>query len=359
MKKIKVLHITEPFAAGVYNYVREICGFLNNHDQFETYVIYSPERKGTDMEKIKKDFSQKTTLIQVPMSREINFKSDYQGIVSLIKEIKQIKPDIIHLHSSKASILGRIAYFFTGKANLYYTPNGYSFLRQDIGNKKKRFYFLVEKWVAKLFGGTTIACGDTEFEHAKKIGKALLVRNGVPVDYIAQYRSDIEKTAKFTIGTMGRLSPQKNPKLFNEVALAFPDFNFVWIGAGQLQTDLTSSNVTITGWKTHKEALELVNTFDVYIQTSLWEGLPFTIIEAMALSKPVLATNVVGNKDAVKDGYTGYLCETVEEFTDALKTLSSNSGQLKEFSANSLTRAKALFDKDKNFEELITIYMNP
>ena len=157
MKKIKVLHITEPFAAGVYNYVKEICGFFEKDPMFENFVIYSPNRNGTDYDKIAKDFSQQTILTEVSMQREINPISDLRAILLLMKEIKRIKPNVIHLHSSKASILGRIASVFYPRANVYYTPNGYSFLRQDIGARKKKFFFLVEKWISKLFGGITIA----------------------------------------------------------------------------------------------------------------------------------------------------------------------------------------------------------
>ncbi|MEO0506213.1 MAG: glycosyltransferase [Bacteroidota bacterium] len=357
MKKIKVLHISEPFAAGVYNYIREICGVLDRYNQFETYVIYSPQRNGTDMQKIAKDFSSRTSLIQVPMSREISIKNDLTAIIALRKLIKEIKPDIIHLHSSKASILGRVATYFSSKAALYYTPNGYSFLRQDISNGKKKFFYGIEKWVARIFGGTTIACGDTEFLHAQKIGKSLLVRNGVHVNEISKSTKETDESSnKFTIGTMGRLSPQKNPLLFDQIAKKLPSFDFVWIGDGKLKYDLKSENITVTGWKTHQEALELVNTFDIYIQTSLWEGLPFTIIESMALSKPVLATNVVGNKDAVEHNYNGYLGETAEQFIGFIENLHSNPEQLEQFGKNSLIRAHELFDKDKNFETLIEIY---
>ena len=357
MKKIRVLHITEPFAAGVYNYVKEICSFFDDESRFESYVIYSPNRNGTDFEKIKKDFSQRTTLKQVPMSMEIDIKSDYQAIVSLIKEIRKIQPDVIHLHSSKASILGRIASVFYGKAKVYYTPNGYSFLRQDIGKGKKRFFFLAEKWIAKFFGGTTIACGDTEYEHAKRIGKAKLVRNGVSPNKLLKYNTVIEKN-KFRVGTMGRLSPQKNPKLFNEIAKELPEIEFIWIGAGQLQTELTSKNIHVTGWKTHDEAMKLVNTFDVYIQTSLWEGLPFTIIESMALGKPIIATNVVGNKDAVENGYNGFLCDDSLCFVKHLNLLRHQKNVLLEMGKNSVDRCNQMFDQKKNFESLKAIYTN-
>ena len=194
-------------------------------------------------------------------------------------------------------------------------------------------------------------------EHAKRIGDARLVRNGVSPKELAKFKVHAKKDS-FKVGTMGRLSPQKNPKLFNKVAKELPELEFIWIGAGQLQTELKSKNINVTGWKTHEEAMQIVNTFDVYVQTSLWEGLPFTILEAMALGKPVVATNVVGNKDAVENGNNGYLCDNADCFIEHLEYLSKNHDKLSAMGQNSSDRCKEMFDQQRNFEDLKNIYLN-
>ncbi|WP_247653487.1 glycosyltransferase [Flavobacterium sp. CS20] len=109
MKKIKVLHISETFVTGVYTYIQSICAFTAQNSNIETHIIYSPNREGTDQLNFKKDFSPDTKLVVLPMQREVSFLKDYKSLQHLKKAIKQIKPDVIHLHSSKAGVLGRIA----------------------------------------------------------------------------------------------------------------------------------------------------------------------------------------------------------------------------------------------------------
>lgn len=356
MKTIKILHISETFAAGVYTYIKDICGFFDNDPQFESYVIYSGNREDTNREKFEIDFSKKVHLKEISMQREISIVQDFRSIVSISKEIRKIKPDIIHLHSSKAGVLGRIASKAYPQAKVFYTPNGYSFVRQDISKSKRKLFRFIEFIVNKTFGGITIACGDTEFEHAKKIGKALLVRNGIEINSLRNFKKS-KKSTVYTIGTVGRISPQKNPDLFNKIAEKFPNIKFYWIGDGEQKSKLSSNNIEITGWLNRENALEMVANLDLYIQTSSWEGLPFTIIEAMTIGKPIIATNVIGNKDAVKHGYNGYVCDSVQDFQKYIQLLKDNVDLKKSYGENSFIRANNLFDRNKNFIDLRNTYL--
>ncbi|MFO7702455.1 MAG: glycosyltransferase [Psychroflexus maritimus] len=357
MKKQKVLHITETFVTGVYTYIKDICEYCNEIDEIESHVIFSGEREETDLEFITSDFKGLAQLHQVQMSREIDALQDFKSTLSIYKKIRQIQPDIIHLHSSKASVIGRIAARLYGKAKVFYTPNGYSFLRQDVSKNKKKFYWLIEKYTQKIFGGTSIACGDTEYEHATKIKKSFLVRNGIDTNSLNHIPRNIPAQVK-KIGTIGRLSPQKNPELFNAIALSFPEVEFIWIGGGEMQDKLTASNIKSLGWLDREDALKEIAKVDLYIQTSLWEGLPFTIIEAMTLERPVVATNVVGNKDAVSHGENGYLCEDLSDFQKYISDLIKQPESLEKMSAKSLERARKLFDRNRNFKDLINFYLS-
>ncbi len=357
MKKIKVLHISETFVTGVYTYIQSICAFTAQNPNIETHIIYSPNREGTDQHNFKKDFSSDTKLVALPMQREVSFYKDYKSLQDLKKAIKQIKPDVIHLHSSKAGVLGRIAAKSWPKARVYYTPNGYAFLREDISPLKQKLFKLIEQWMPKIYGSTTIACGDTEHEYAKAFGKSLMLRNGINIAELDNIKVSSKSELK-SIVTLGRISAQKNPKLFNAIAEKFPELKFIWIGEGELRHLLTASNIEITGWLDRESALKQLATHDVYMQTSLWEGLPFTIIEAMALQKPVLATNVIGNKDAVSHQNNGFLCDNLEDFEKAIHQLQSEPERLKTFGEQSQKLAYEKFDRDKNFRGLIEIYSN-
>ncbi len=355
MKQIQVLHISETFVTGVYTYIQSICAFTAQNPNIKTSIIYSPNREGTNQLDFKNDFSSDVKLIPVSMQREVSALKDYKSLRKLRKIIKKLKPDVIHLHSSKAGVLGRIAGKSYPKAKIYYTPNGYSFLREDISPSKQKFFKIIEKYIARFYGGETIACGDTEYEYAKVLGKSKMVRNGIDLSELEHIKVSPSSTVK-SIVTLGRISAQKNPKLFNAIAEKFPDIYFTWIGDGELRETLTASNITITGWLDRQKALGQLAKHDVYIQTSLWEGLPFTIIEAMALQKPVLATNVIGNKDAVSHKKNGFLCDNLEEFEEAIEQLISKPSLLKTFAEQSQKLAYEKFDRNKNFGKLLEIY---
>jgi len=360
---LKILHITESLGGGVYTYFKDLGDFIlsKKYDEnYENILIYSPNRKELDKQKLKKELSKAFCLKEVLMTREISPYRDLIALYKLFGLIKNLKPNIIHLHSSKAGVLGRMLSVFFPKVRVYYTPHGYSFVREDISRCKKNFYWIIEKGMSVIFGGTTLACGDTEFNYAKNIGPAKLIRNGVQPNKTFNFKNRINNISnrEIIIGTIGRISPQKNPELFNQIALSFPDIKFVWIGEGELNTKLTSLNINITGWLNKRQVLNITNTFSIYIQTSLWEGLPFTILEAMSLGKPIVATDVIGNKDAVKNGVNGILCKNVDEFKIAITKILSDDELERKFSDNSINRINKEFNLELNFTKLFETYSN-
>ncbi|WP_139422929.1 glycosyltransferase [Chryseobacterium mulctrae] len=354
----RILHIAEAFSTGIYTYLRDLTSYMTNVDNAEKYeivIIYS-KRDVLDESKIKDDFSDNVRFIKLQMMRNINPKDDFQSLLKLRQILKAERPDIVHLHSSKAGVLGRIASIGIIKRNrVFYSPHGYAFLRQDISPASQKLFRFIEMSGQFFFGGITIASGETELEFAKKIGKTYFVRNGV--DFKNQrFIASIEKNKKFTVGTIGVLHTQKNPSDFNEIALKMPDIDFIWIGNGELAHQLTAPNITITGWiDTREKLLSLTSTFDVYLQVSLWEGLSIAILEAMALRKPIVASNIIGNKDSVQNGKTGFLFNTTDEAIVEIRKLQDESLRA-EMGEASYQRCRELFDKDKNFLELLKIY---
>jgi len=362
MNRIKIVHVVEAFAGGIYTYFKDLTHFFGSEEinkNTETIIIYSSNRKEINSESIKRDLSENVRLIEVNMVREISPIKDLLSCLKLRKLIRELNPDLIHLHSSKAGILGRFANFllFFNRKKVFYTPHGYSFLREDVSSYTRWLYRLVEKYSHFLLGGITIACGDTEYEIAKKIGKSELVRNGVNIDYLEKYYRQ-HQNQTLTVGITGRIAYQKNPILFNEIALRFPNYNFVWIGDGEQKSLLTSKNIRITGWTTDQNIVfKELNQLDIYLQTSLWEGLPLAILEAMALRKPIVATNIIGNKDIVVPEKNGFLFDKIEELECFFKLMEDQSTRLK-IGENSYQRCKEYFDVKANFTKLLEIYKN-
>lgn len=178
----KILHIVESFGAGVYNY---LINLLNNTaDEFEMVVLYA--RREHTPENFEKEFDGKIRFIESKyMQRSIGI-NDLKAIFEIKKIIKNEKPDIVHLHSSKAGFLGRIA-VNTKKIKTYYTPHGYSFLMQENSKMKKKIYKCVEKMLT-FNHAITIACSKGEYEETLNLTKrALLVNNGVNLNSLISY----------------------------------------------------------------------------------------------------------------------------------------------------------------------------
>jgi len=357
--KIKIVQFVEAFGGGVYTYVKDLSNFLATHQSdinCEIHLIYSPNRVELDKELFHKEIHPDVFLYEIDMQRSINLKKDIIVIQKTRKILKKIKPDIIHLHSAKACVIGRIACLgLVSKRNVYYSPHGYSFVQQNISKNKVLFFKCIEYTMPFLFGGTTVASGNTEFELSKKIGKSVLVRNGVDFELPNKiFFSRANST--LTIGTVGRLTLQKNPKAFNEIALRLPNINFIWIGNGELIDEITAENITVTGWiRTREELLQKINSLDLYLQVSLWEGLPIAILEAMAMRKPLLVSNVIGNKDTVDNNYNGFVYDTIDEAIERIQYFSDKKKRI-EMGDNSYKKVFKEYNKKNNFLRLINIY---
>lgn len=317
MRKKKILMVCESFGGGVFTYVSQLCNDMV--DDFEVYLAYSLRPQTP---KNYKDFlNQKVHLIEmknVGVKDLTNVKSDITAIKELRQIEKEIKPDVIHLHSSVAGGLGRIAY--KGRNNtVVYTPHGYAYILMGPGKKSK-----IYKFAEKILGNRalTLTCCQSEDEEAKKFSKrTAYIETGVNLADLSASLDGIKpiKNDKFTVFTLGRACVQKQPELFNRIAELVPEAQFVWIGNGELENELTASNIEVTGWKPRKEALAMAKGADAFVLCSLGEAVAMSLIENMYIKKLVLVSNTMGNKSVIHDGINGYVCDTAEEYAKRIK----------------------------------------
>lgn len=159
---MKIVHIAEAFSTGIYTYLRDLTSYMTNvsgAERYEIVIIYS-KRDVLDESKIKDDFPENIRFIKVKMTRNINPKNDFQSFLELRKTLKDERPDVLHLHSSKAGVLGRMASVGIVKRDkIFYSPHGYAFLRQDISPTTQKLFRFIEKFVQFCFGGITIGSG--------------------------------------------------------------------------------------------------------------------------------------------------------------------------------------------------------
>jgi glycosyltransferase involved in cell wall biosynthesis len=358
----KVVYVVESFATGVYTFLTQLCNFVV--EEYEVVIIYSL-RKETP-QNFAHDFNPNIKLIGIDMCRGFNPRKNIVSLVQLKNILKEEHPDIIHLHSSKAGFLGRLA-CYANKFNMdkvFYNPHGFSFLQKNESKFKTRIFYGLE-WFASKLGGYTVACSKGEFEEALKISKKCIkINNGIGTIEIDEIISGnnlnttpSKNNNKIKIATVGRICYQKNPQLFNEIAKCFTNYDFLWIGDGELSEKLTSDNIKVTGWTLRKQVLKELIDIDIFILTSLWEGLPISLLEAMYIGKPVIVSNVIGNKDVVKHNVNGYIANNLNEYIEAIKYITSNNIitdiEFKERVRNSILEE---YDKNRMVKKYMYIY---
>lgn len=314
----KILMVCEAFGGGVFTYVSQLCNDMV--DDFDVYLAYSLRPQTP---KDYKDFlNPKVHLIEmkkVGVKGLTSLKSDIAAIKELRTIEQKVKPDVIHLHSSVAGGLGRLAY--KGKNNtVIYIPHGYAHILMGPG-KKSFFYKTAEKILGKT-NSMTLTCCESEDEVAKTLCKrTAYIETGVNLEDLSVSLDGIEpvKNEKFTVFTLGRACVQKQPQLFNRIAELVPEARFVWIGNGELENELTAPNMEVTGWKPRKEALAMSKGADAFILCSLGEAIAMSLIENMYIKKLVLVSNTMGNKSVIHDGVNGYVCNTAEDYAARIK----------------------------------------
>ncbi len=261
------------------------------------------------------------------LGRELCPLKDILAFYKLYRIIKFQKPDIVHTHSSKAGILGRLAARLAKTPTIIHTFHGFGFNdRQNF--IKKQLFISLEKICARI-SDILIFVSTSNMETAKtlKIGKPKqykLVRSGIELDkYPAQINIPTKKeklnlplNGKIIV-SLGNLKPQKNPEAFIELAKKITserkDTYFVFIGGGErleeIKSTIAAANFTdkcrFIGWR--KDAHEILRVADIFILTSLWEGLPRSLVEALKTGLPSVCYNTDGVSDILKSGTNGYL----------------------------------------------------
>lgn len=311
----KLLHIALTHGGGVEVYTRML--IEHTYKNYDTVLICA---SGYNKKLLP---ISSCTIYDVDVPREISVLEDIKAALKIRKIIKKENPDVVYCHSSMAGAIGRIAVMGLG-CKVIYNPHGWSF-DMNVSSTKKLFYRYLEKILA-ISTDKIITISEYEKRNALKNkickdNKIEVILNGIDLDKCKSIR--IEKTElgykekDFTIGCVARLSEQKDPLLFADVAghiaRKYPDTRFVWVGDGELMEDfvkaLKKNNVfgktTITGWVNNP--YKYISVFDVAVLFSKWEGFGLCLAEYAALGKPIVATDVGAVSEIVQNGICGKL----------------------------------------------------
>jgi glycosyltransferase involved in cell wall biosynthesis len=321
---MRILHVVEATIAGVRTHVQVVTAGLDQR-RFQSVVACPLRRENAcgDDQFVNYLTSVGIPIVPVAMRRSISPRADMAALWRLVGVLQSQRFDVIHLHSSKAGFLGRLAARISGaSAAVIYSPHGLSFL----GNQspaKRRLYLALERIAGRLCD-RIIAVSASEHQIIAQAGlispdRIVQIENGIPpivlpagFDRSAMRRTLGQPADAPLIGTVARLSTQKNPGLFLKAAAQVlrdqPAARFVWCGAGELleTASACARDLGIAAaccFLGHRnDAHQVLAALDYFWLTSDYEGLPLAPLEAMALRVPIIATDVVGTRDLLASG---------------------------------------------------------
>ncbi|OGV39574.1 MAG: hypothetical protein A2X48_13135 [Lentisphaerae bacterium GWF2_49_21] len=328
MGKIKILLVLEATAGGTRRYITQVLSHLDLN-RFEPVLFCATNRDPAFLQDIELIRKRGIKVLVFPMEREISPISDLLLILKMTTAIKREKPDIVHTHSSKAGIIGRTAARLAGLAKIAHTPHVFPF-EMAVGGFKRKFYLFLERIAAKW---TTLLIAVSEAEKAVALEYGLFndkntLVNTNGIDPGLWPMADAGERGKlreqfgipkdvFVVGMVGRFMPQKGHRILIEASEILlkknNNIHFVLVGDGELKNeirDMTVLNKTEENFHFFEQTDKIAPyyaMFDCLVLPSLWEGCPFTVMEAMAMRIPVIASSVGGVKEIVEDKVSGLL----------------------------------------------------
>ena len=319
------------------------------------------------------------------LERAISPRRDVQAYLALRDFFRAERPNIVHTHSSKTGILGRLAAKAAKVPTIVHTVHGYAFPGESRQAIKAIFKFLERK--AGQVTDRMIVLNDTDKAIARDLlgvpeSRLTLLPNGVDVDAYAPASPErraalragefgVHDADHVIVGMIGRLWLQKNPQCFVRAAIRVtalrPNVSFFMIGDGEFRAELEAAiqasgdaqRIRILGWR--GDVPELLKALDLMVLPSRWEGMPLAILEAMSSAVPVVASDIPGNHHLVEDGSDGRLfpLDDDEALAAALIELVDDPGRRARFSAQARAKVLARYTLSARMDKITAIYESP
>jgi len=356
--QIKVLHVITRFIDGAGgNTLLSVLGA--DRARYDVWVAGSPG--GPLWERVERHGVRTVKLVHL---REVVAPlDDLKVLFDLVRLIRRERFSVVHTHSSKAGFIGRLAAWVCRTPAIVHTIHGFSW-HDFMSRRRRRAYVTLERLVGRVTD-QFLAVAPEVAREAIQLGLASpaavsVVPSAVELEQIPE-RADPMIRHQFGIpadvalvGTVGRLDFQKAPLDFVRmaalVATSHPGTRFMMVGEGKLfeETQAEASrlgvNVTFTGFR--PDASRVASCFDVFVVSSLYEGLGRALTEAMASGRPVVATGVNGVIDLVDHGSTGLLVPPAdpEALARNVVWLLEHSGAARRIGEAARARVRTLFE---------------
>lgn len=349
-KKIKIMRIITRLNIGGPSIHAILLTKGLNNERFESLLtIGTNEKKEGYMDYLAKERDVHMNTIP-ELQRDINLRNDIIAFYKILKLVRKYKPHIIHTHMAKAGIMGRVAGLITGVPVRIHTFHGHIF-HSYFGWLWTKIFILIEKIMAKFTDRIIVVskCIKNELCERFRISDAnrtTVIDLGLDLDlYLdidrlrGRFRNSFGVSSDIVlVGCVGRLTPIKNHKLLFEAIYVLKrkyklsTAKFLLFGDGELKELLQHyaelldicELVSFLGW--HKDMAMVYADLDIVVLSSLNEGTPLSLIEAMAAKRPVVATAVGGVPDIIENDKSGLLVSNMDanEFADSIFKLIRN-----------------------------------
>lgn len=297
--------------------------------RFQVEVISGPQTgsEGSLIEEVRQRGVDLTILPE--LVRQVSPVNDLRALIKLTRRMRARGYGIVHTHSSKAGVIGRLAARLANVPIIVHTVHGWSF-HEHMSPWVKSTYILLER-LAASFTDAIIVVAKADIEKGRRAGighpdQYHLIRSAIPLEAFDPEKVDGQAVRRklgipadaLVLGNVGRFSAQKNPldwvRVASIVARELPECHFLLVGDGPLRAEVEamisarglSDRTTLTGLR--RDVADMLAAMDVFLLTSLWEGLPRVIPQAMAMGVPEVSSRADGTAEAIEDGGSGYLC---------------------------------------------------
>ena len=326
-RRIRVQHVIEATTGGGRRHLRDVV-FGLDRERFSAAVLCSTLRDQGFLDDVAAMTRRAVDVTTVPMLRAIAPLRDAVALGRIVRHLRRFPCDLVHTHSSKAGVLGRIAARIAGVRAVVHTPHVFAF-QMDAAPGLRWVYRQVERLVTPL-AQRVVCVSAWEKSDALRAGlgpeeRFVVIPNGIDAAATAAAaeqggvsREALGLTANdLVVGMVARFAPQKGHRYLldaaPEVLRRAPGTRFLFVGDGELRARVAARIeaeglgaacriVTPTG-----SALPYYPLCDVCVLPSLWEGAPYALLEAMACGLPVLASRVGGVPEIITSGETGML----------------------------------------------------
>lgn len=355
MKKINVLLLIDSLGIGGAEYIVKELALGLKKTKYYNPVVCCLIDGGPFAEELKKN-----NIKVIELNKEAKF--DFKLFSKLINCIKENDIHIIHSHLLCSNFYGRIVAFLIHKPIIITEHGLYSKFKTILINLILSHF--VYKIVCVSNGVKT-----SLIKQGINKKKLIVIYNGINL-HLFKHNKQNFKTKNLNLGFVGRLVPEKNifslldlmPRIINE----FKNVNLLIVGDGILRKKIQnyidnlnlSSHIKIAGYKQNKEVVKLLKKIDLLILPSDKEGLPISVLEAMASGLPVVATDVGGVSDAVVNNKTGLLVQknSKNALFNAISVLLKDQDLRRKMGLEGKRRVKKYFNIQRMIKEYVSLY---